>query len=300
MKTYLSRLVARAQPPAVPVVTASRPAPGPMAENPFEQTAPFVPTPASPIATTAAPRPAMLAPPGSTNESKHAAIPAPSAVLSEKSTTFRHPLLPPLVAPAATAAVVATASVPLGTVPPPADRPRRTSVPTTEPMGILKAEVDPVLARATTFREIIDEKPLPLSDAPVRASASAASIAPAEEARLQELADTFMARLSPRTESLLASISSSAGPPPASTEAPLRGAIPAATTAARFQPATPEPVTPPQPAPSVIIGRLSVEVVPASAPTRPPPSTSRAVPRRAIYHPLPTPRALARFGLGQL
>lgn len=123
----------------------------------------------------------------------------------------------------------------------------------------------------------------------------------ADERALLRAADQFMARLMRRAEA----------PPPNPPEresnrrpAPVTTARePGPTGAPALRPRTQTPPpAPPAPEPSVVIGRLTVEVVPPAPPMRPPPMAARTVVQlaRPRTHPQAGPGGSARFGLGQL
>lgn len=306
MKGYLSRLVARAQSPASPAAIAPRPAPGPLAESPFEPPPPSAPHLAAPImpVVSALSRAAITRPAGAPGLDSAPAPPPPLAPTTNSSTLLR-PAAPIAREPAPRE----SALMPVAIVPPASRRPERIATPPIESAKeILRPPASPIPpSDASAFREVIPTRPIaaepnapdnlsPPSGTPVPASSPAPSPA-AGQARLQRLADMFMARLSPRAESVLAAISALPQPAPAATS-PDSFSPPAAT---RLQPVAPAPAQPPPPpAPSVVIGRLSVEVVPPAAPARLAPAAPRAARRRAVARPLPAPRSSARFGLGQL
>jgi hypothetical protein len=276
MKAYLARLVARAQSPAPPVVVAPRPASGPFEKNPFDQTASFAPRPAAP---TAPPFALPITPPAPAREPIPADQPPATGTLAPS--------------PAAKSVTKPSAALPI-TIPPPRRAPLANKIHQPHPDSFAAAFESPAFPEILTTRPGPGpaEKLSPRPEAPVPALSSDPASA-AEEARLQRHADTFMARLSPRAESLLAAL------PPSSTSPD------ASSTGGAASPVTPRPLSvapapaPASPGPSVVIGRLSVEVVPPAAPVRPAPA-ARATPRRAASRPLPAPRSSARFGLGQL
>lgn len=302
MKSYLARLVARAQSPASPGMGIPRPVPAAAAENPLAS-APLAPSFVSPRV-----RSPDEPPPGI-----HAAAltPAPRFPAPTPTPLRGSPRSWPTPdsAPASTGAIVPEVGRP-------ASSPRRRPpVPPIAPAKVmLQPHREPVPAPPpATFREILTarpaldettekrttENPFPPSAAPVPALSPVPSAA-AEEARLLQLADHFMARLSPRVGSVDASVSSPDDPAPTAPVASQARAVPLIPTATPLHPAAPVAPLPPPSAPSVVIGRLSVEIVAPAPPARRAPPGARAAPHRASARSVPAPRSSARFGFGQL
>lgn len=124
------------------------------------------------------------------------------------------------------------------------------------------------------------------------------AVQPESQERLLRAADDFMARLMHRARSA-AEPPSRVQPAPAETEPANPEPVP--TTLAPATLTSVRPPTPPSaPSPTVVIGQLTVEVVPPSPASRPPSAAPRQAPRRATHRTHPGAGSLARFGLGQL
>jgi hypothetical protein len=304
MKTYLTRLISRAQSATAPVAVQSRPTLA-ADENPFENTAPLVPpltpivAPTTPAATRSS---APLAAPSATRETTLTSAPNPSPVL-----------VPPSPSPAVTRQIAPIAEEKLSapveqrvpvrrkqsrpTAPLPSSESSEISL--TPPTGraLAPTHTRPVAEAVAKASEVEPSaKLIPPAPPTIAPTSSPTPTAADDRAQLQRQADQFMAHLSRRAESLLASS-------PA-TETTLQPNVrnPAPTpTVARLEPTAgaPQP-PPPPPAPSVVIGRLSVEVVPPNATPHPARNQGRASARTTVSRPLPTARSSARFGLSQL
>jgi hypothetical protein len=127
---------------------------------------------------------------------------------------------------------------------------------------------------------------------------SGLAVQPESQERLLRAADNFMARLTHRARSATEP-PSSVRPAPTQTEPANPEPVPATLAPANVAGVRP-PAPPAVPSPTVVIGQLTVEVVPPSPASRPSLAAPRPAPRRVTHRAHPGAGSSARFGLGQL
>jgi hypothetical protein len=267
MKSYLNKLVARAHSvaPQTPVRTPASPVP-----DPFEAMAPLSPTPQPLAAITKQIEVSSDLLPAKDRLAKFLASQPPSVLTSQE---HNHPAVESEVAPGMTRSNPQTlpeSVVGLSL----REQPAAGSV--TESQRAKHSQPSKVMGRFSKGLSPVDSPPgLAVSEG-------------AEEQPLLQKADQFMARLKQRVETGDNSSQSSALEAPWLDGPRLQPSAPTAGSAS----------VPTPPTPSLVIGRLTVEVV------SPPPTASPAAVRRIVTHHVPVGRSSrhssARFGLGQL
>lgn len=319
MSRYLARLVARAQPlESSPLSRAPAAAP----HDPFESTAPALPAsdpladaptrsarptraaePTQPVSFSVRPTAAPIEPKVSSAHSPRPAAavvfpaPASSAFLRPPSS----PLPPSPPADATASALPAAASIARAGSPATAvDRPVSSRLRPSVPLPAADAPSSPAGARREAMDTTAPLSPVPLiPNQPAAATVTSSrreSPPVLSQDQLLRQADEFMGRLAARP------LQPPSAPLPEPAEASSRApAVAPPSSVFRLQPndAVRESAPPPPPAPSVVIGRIHVEVSPppSAAPAAAPP---RSFSRPASSRSRPGVRSSARFGLGQL